>query len=154
MHLLAQNRRNRRRNQTSRVDREVEHREEHRQLQLLLGQHELVAAEGGHAGFYPARAQRYEDQAQHGQASVGEVQGPDGGEGEDDVAGRVDHGQVEDGVEFAEETVRDDGAEDREEVDEHGEGMVDDGGVALAVREDVVEVEGEDGCWKRETKRT
>lgn len=58
----------------------------------------------------------------------------DCGEGEYDVAASIYHGEIEDGVEFSEETIGDYGSKDGEEVHQHGECMVDDGGVALGVR--------------------
>lgn len=72
----------------------------------------------------------------------------DSGEGKDDVAGSVYHGEVKDGVEFSEETICDYGSKDGEEVDQHGECMVNNGGIALGVRQDVVQVQGENG-WRQ-----
>lgn len=53
MHVRSQDGRNCRRDQTTGVNREIEHREERRQLQGLLGQFELIAAERRYARFDP-----------------------------------------------------------------------------------------------------
>lgn len=113
----------------------------------LLRQLELVAAEGRDAGLDPSGAQGDQEQPDDGEGARRQTQGTDGGQREHHVAEGVDHRHVEDRVELAQPAVGDDRPEDREEVDEHGEGVVDDGRVALAVREDVVQVEGEDR-WK------
>ena len=54
-----------------------------------------------------------------------------GSDGLEDVAEDIDHGDVDDGLELAEELVRDPGAQDRGEVAEGGEGVVDGRGFVL-----------------------
>ena len=57
----------------------------------------------------------------------------------------VDDGDVDDGLELAEELVSNEGAKDGSEVAERGKCVVDDGGLVLGVVELLGEVDAEDG---------
>ena len=54
-----------------------------------------------------------------------------GSDGFEDVAEDIDHGDVDDGLELAEELVRDPGADDRSEVARTYEEVIDCGGFVL-----------------------
>ena len=64
----------------------------------------------------------------------------DGGESLEKVAENVDEGNVYDSLELAKQLVGDHGSEERHEVAEHGEGVVDDGAAVLREVELLVEV--------------
>jgi hypothetical protein len=70
--VLAQYRGDEGGQERARVYGEVEEREEGGQVGLLLGQLELIAAEGRHAGLNAACAKGYEEEAQEGQFPKGE----------------------------------------------------------------------------------
>ena len=127
------------------VDGKVKHGEKGLQLPLLLGQPELVAAEGGHAGLDAAGAYGDEGEAEEAELDGGHAEGRHGGEGLEQVAEDVDEGDVDDRLELAPEDVGDHGPEDGGEVAEGGEGVVDDGGLVFGEVELLLQVQGQDG---------
>lgn len=106
VHVVPQNRREEGGDQASGVNGEIEQREEPGQLQLLLGQDELVASEGGDAGFDTSRAEGDERQPEYRELLLRETYGLRRGERQEDASHGVYHGYVEYRLELAQVTVR------------------------------------------------
>lgn len=133
MHILPQNWRDGRGNQTARIDGEIEEWEEAGELNRLLGHLELVTAESGHARLYAARSKGHQQQSDHREFALRNVQLLDGRDWNQGTSYRVYYGHVENRAEFAQPRVGQNSAANREEVHEDGECMVDDRGVRVVV---------------------